>query len=308
MEPRSSEAPRELVLEEQTLSPVTCGPAKTGSQSMADRHQQQGVVSSMGKYAGLRSVKGAPKLPNPRQHRHVWGSNLLTYFCLWNGILSHLKFVQILSVQIRCSVFIFFSLTISSFACGNCQKQSRKKEQFLIKPHVSADLLVPRPSCAFSMFYLHYLLWLWAAATADLLSMGWQAGMGTDGCILESFFKQFCVSIPMSQVLCLFNNKKIHQWPKFWWCQCLASYSYPEKCQVTFGMCLIKATKSEHPLWSRWVSSPFMQGFNICAHQLCLLFTKAQSEIFLGQKILFDKFHNVFEVQHSSIFLVLSSD
>lgn len=104
----------------------------------------------------------------------------------------------------------FFSLTISSFACGNCQKQSRKKEQFLIKPHVSADLLVPRPSCAFSMFYLHYLLWLWAAATADLLSMGWQAGMGTDGCILESFFKQFCVSIPMSQVVYLTIKKYIN--------------------------------------------------------------------------------------------------
>lgn len=58
----------------------------------------------------------------------------------------------------------FFSLTASSFACENCQKQSRKKEQFLIKPHVSADLLVPHPNFAFNMFYLHYLLCLWAAS------------------------------------------------------------------------------------------------------------------------------------------------
>lgn len=75
----------------------------------------------------------------------------------------------------------FFGLTVSSFACGNCQKQSRKKEQFLIKPHVSADLLVPHPNC------LEYVLSPLSAA--DLLSMGCQAGMGTDG-ILESFFKQ----------------------------------------------------------------------------------------------------------------------
>lgn len=63
-------------------------------QSVAHRQ----MPSRMGKHAGLKSVKGAPKMPNPIQCRHVCGSNLFTCLCLWNWMLRHPKFVQILSV------------------------------------------------------------------------------------------------------------------------------------------------------------------------------------------------------------------
>lgn len=199
---------------------VTHGPAKTGSQSMADT----GMCIQGGQTCWPQIRKEVSKIPKSHPTPAcLWRQPINLFLALKLDVQTALVCADSFSVDMV-RLFLFFpSLTVSSFACGNCQKQSRKKEQFLIKLHVSADLLVPRPNSTFKMFYLHYLPCLWAAAaTADLLFVGGKAGMGTDGCALE-IFKQFCVPISAGELLCLFNNKKNHQWPEFWWYQCLTS-------------------------------------------------------------------------------------
>lgn len=132
---------------------------------------------------------------------------------------------------------------------------------------------------AFSMFYLHSLLLIccpWGVRQGWVLMVFWKASSNSSVSPSPwvSFFVYSTIYKTINDPSCGAASAcpawgHAHGWIY------QASYSYPEKCRVTFGMRLIKTPKSEHQFWADRCSS-FMQGFHICAHQLCLLFTKAQ--------------------------------
>lgn len=102
------------------------------------------------------------------------------------------------------------------------------------------------------------------------------------------------ISIPEGELLCSFNNKKTIKDPSSggasarltwehahgWIYQ--ASYSCPRKCRVTFGMCLTKATKSEHLLRSRQVLI-FRAGFqHLCTSAMSFVHQSTIWDVFWG--------------------------
>lgn len=152
----------------------------------------------------------AARVSGPIQPWHIRGGNL--FLSLKLDAQKSLDFAVSINVEVVKLLFFFFlSKSVSSLACVNRQKQSKKKVQFSIKPCASADLpcsvpkrCLPNAPCV-CLRYHRPCPWApcpWANRYLLSCCPGGIGGGHSLACF-GKLFEKLRVSIPMYELLSL---------------------------------------------------------------------------------------------------------